>query len=146
MTSTSLHFDTLAFVEELKRGGVEPKQAETHGRAQAKIMAVLFGRLTTKEATQQLDNQVKELRQEVKELRGYTEKGFERVNQEFTLVHQEFKEVHQEIASLKTSISAMGERMTAMGERMTAMGDRITVKLGGVMVIGITILGILKFF
>jgi hypothetical protein len=115
-------FDTLAFAKKLKEGGFTDQQAEVLAQAQAELFEQ---NLATKLDLKELETT---LRRDMKEL-------------ETTL---DFKEFECALKECETNFRhSLKELETALGWSMKELEYRLVLKLGSLMLVGITVIATL---
>lgn len=135
MASSALKFDTLAVAKELESAGVPTAQAEAQTRVYAKVIELAMeDTVATKVDLKQVeasltkkielvDSGVEHLKQEVKHL----DQKIDMVNQK---VDQKFDALDQKINTVNQSLQ----------EKIESTSLRLTIRLGGLIAIGIAIL------
>lgn len=123
MTQTAskiVYFDTLAYMNELKQGGVPANQAEVFAQAQAKVFDTL---LETKLATKEdLLATKEELRGEIRTVR---------------------EELRGEMGTLREELRT---ESTDLRYQLRSLEAKLTIKLGSIMIAGIGVLALLNKF
>ena len=122
-------FDTLAFCKRLQDGGVPPDQAEAHARAQADFLADYpLSEMTTKKDLE----------------RFATKEDLERFATKQDLERFATKEDLERFATKQDLIEL--EKRMATKQDLELLGKTITIRLGGMVVLGIGALAVLTRF
>lgn len=119
-------FDTLAFCKRLQDGGVPSDQAEAHARAQADFLAdYLLSEMTTKKDLERFAT-----KQDLE--RFATKKDLERFATKEDLIELE-----------KRMATKDDLKLFATKQDLELLGKTITIRLGGIVVLGIGVLAAL---
>lgn len=134
MMSIAITFDTLKYANKLKAAGLEPKLAEAQAQAEGEALHELaMTQLATK-----LD--IYETKQEITKLKEETCRDISALREETSRDINELKqETRQKIGELTFQVH--GLRIS-----MDQLKNTLTIKLGGIMVAGIGVLGALLTF
>ena len=131
MQAQALTFDTHAFVKRLTKAGMPEDQAEVLSKGQAD----LYERLVTKEYFEFT------LKHELEKLRAELKNDIEKVQANLEQVKAELKhELEQHKAELKHELETT---KTELKRDIKEMEQKLTIKLGAIVVIGITVLSVL---
>ena len=109
----SLTFDKLNYVDSLKAAGVEEKVSRAHANA---LDVALHESVATQQALSDVETALK---------------------QEISEVHTKLK---QEISEVRTELK---QDILEIRKDMEAMENRLLIKLGGMMIVGISVLAVL---
>ena len=125
---TAITFDTLAFADALKKGGFTPQQAEAQARAQSELFANLVNeKLATKDDILRLELATKE---DFKRLEHATKEDIKRLEHatKGDILHLEKK---------------LEKETVILNNRIDELGLKLTIRMGGMLVIAVSILATL---
>jgi hypothetical protein len=118
--SSSAAFDTLAYANRLKQGGFPEKQAEILAEVQSESLKELIDeKLATKHDIELVRKDIVLVKRDIKEFESSTKKEIE-------LIRHDMKELEEK---LRAEINEMGYKMT--------------IRLGGMLIVGIGVIAIL---
>jgi hypothetical protein len=141
-----LALDTLAYTRHLREAGVSEKQAEAHAQA---LAAAMTDSLATKEDFRSLATDVRQLEVRMNARFEYFEKHFD------TRLAEQEKRLETRLAEQEKRLEIrfneqeirMGIRFSEQGARfegqLADLERRLTMRLGGMMVAGITVVSVL---
>ena len=142
-------FDTHAFVKRLTRAGMPEDQAEVLANGQSD----LYGRLVTKEYFQftlnhELDKLRAELKNDIEKLRAELKHDIDKVQANLEQVKAELKhDIETLRVELKNDIDKVQANLeitrTELKRDIKEMEQKLTIKLGALLVIGITVMTLL---
>lgn len=128
MTISALTFDTLEYCNELQKGGFTREQAEAQARAQSKIFSVLIeDHLVSKE----------ELEKQVQVLLNHD-------NEIISLVRGDITRLDGKIQNMEGKIQNVEGKIQSIEHKIQNLGLKLTIRLGSLMVLGITVLSIIN--
>ena len=128
MSNTALAFDTLQYAKKLREAGVPEQQAEVQAEA---LREIIDDKLATKADIRQLELEIKRSEEstkaEIKRLEENTKAEFKRL-EENTKV--ELKHIEEKIFELEDRLN----------NRINEMSYKLTIRLGGLIVVGVFVL------
>jgi len=136
MALPAIKFDTLSVSQELEKAGLPKAHAQACVAATVKVVNMAIEeKLVTKADLQHTE---KSLRQEIGRAEKSLRQEIERV--EKTL----YEEISRVEKTLSERIHALEIRMIALENKVDKLALQMTVRLGGLMVLGITVIEILN--
>ena len=134
MQSQALTFDTHAFVKRLTRAGMPEDQAEVLANGQAD----LYERLVTKEHLEQRLGALElTLRNELEKVKAELKHDIDRVQANLEIIKAELK---HDIEKVRADLE---QKFNQQEAAIRQMEQKLTIKLGALLVIGVTVLTVL---